>query len=256
MSTLHNYLRVEIVEPSRQTAGGLVLPDKAVAQPRWGKVLEVGPGVPDITGRPLPVPFQPGDLVYFFAYAPVECDLTDMEPGGGVSYFVSEGDVLLRIPAGTPIDQLDEQTILQHLQPAGNWCLIELIDPPERRSAGGIIIPDSARSKPVFARIIAPGEGLRTFGASLTSLVNRELLEFLKLRLPQDVHAIVDQFAQELEDRIPYVAPLSVSRGDIVILIPGRASELDLSDLGIHTTYHLIQEGDILKIYRRLSDDQ
>lgn len=248
MCTLHNYLRIEIIEPANLTAGGLALPDRAMSQPRWGRVLEVGPGAPDITGRLLPVPFQPGDLVYFFAHAPVECDLTDLDSEQGTSYFVSEGDVLLRLPPDAP---LDPETILQYLRPAGNWCLIELIDPPERRSSGGIILPDNAKRKPVFAKVIAPGEGLRTMAASLTSLLNRELLELLKSRLPAPCSSIVDDFRSELESRLPTVAPLSVQAGDIVILIPGRASELDLSDLGIHRKYHLIQEGDILKIYRR-----
>lgn len=248
MSTLHNYLRVELIEPTKRTAGGIELPDNAMERPRWGRVIEAGPGVPDITGRLLPVPFEPGDLVYFFAFAPVRCDLSGYEGEAGVTYFISEGDVLLRVPAGI---ELAPDTFLQHAQPAGNWCIIEMIDPPERRSAGGIIIPDTARERPQFARVVVPGMGLRTFGASLTSLVNRHYQQVLKSRLPAEVHPVLDGFFQELEQQLPYVAPLSVRRDDVVIIIQGRESKLDLSDIGIHKQYHLIQEGDILKIYRR-----
>jgi len=249
VTTLHNYLRVELVDPVKTTAGGIVLPDKAVDRPRWARVLEVGPGAPDVTGQRIPMDFQPDDLVFVLRHGPVKCEVD--EPIGdltsGTTYFISDADVLLRIPAGTPIEW---EAVLQHVQPLGYWCIIELFEQEERRSQGGIILAQTTKSPPTLARVIRAGTGLRTIASTLVTLLNHQFVEALKHRIPDAYHAALDETVQRFQQELnPKVPPL-VKDGDVVVIIPGRDVELDLSDIGIYQKYRLIQEGDILRIVR------
>ena len=45
------------------------------------------------------------------------------------------------------------------LQPLGDRVIIERIEEAEQKSAGGIIIPDTAKEKPQMGKVIAVGEG-------------------------------------------------------------------------------------------------
>jgi len=248
-TTLHNYLRVELVDPARVTAGGIVLPDKAMDRPRWARVLEVGPGAVDVTGQRIPLDFQVGDLVFMFRHAPVKCELDesigDMDAGN--TYFISEGDVLLRIPAGA---DLRPENVMEHLQPVGYWCIIELMEQEEKRTKGGIILAQTNKSQPTLAHVIRTGAGLRTIAASLVSLLDSLFLEALKQELPEEYHGAIDRVAGRFAGYLsPRVAP-TVRPGDTVVIIPGRDIELDLSDIGIYCKYRLIQEGDIVRIVR------
>jgi chaperonin GroES len=45
--------------------------------------------------------------------------------------------------------------------PLGDRVIIERIEEAEQKSAGGIIIPDTAKEKPQFGKVLAVGEGKR-----------------------------------------------------------------------------------------------
>jgi chaperonin GroES len=45
------------------------------------------------------------------------------------------------------------------LQPLGDRVIIERIEESEQKSAGGIIIPDTAKEKPQMGKVIAVGDG-------------------------------------------------------------------------------------------------
>lgn len=45
------------------------------------------------------------------------------------------------------------------LKPLGDRVIIERIEETEQKSAGGIIIPDTAREKPQMGKIVAVGDG-------------------------------------------------------------------------------------------------
>lgn len=44
------------------------------------------------------------------------------------------------------------------LKPLGNRVLLELVE-EETTTAGGIVLPESAKEKPQFAKVVAVGEG-------------------------------------------------------------------------------------------------
>ena len=59
------------------------------------------------------------------------------------------------------------------IRPLGDRVLIERIE-AEERSKGGIIIPDTAKEKPVEGKVIAVGEGRRTEDGKLIPMNVKE----------------------------------------------------------------------------------
>ena len=64
-----------VIEPHEQeeiTAGGIVLPETAKEKPQKGKVLSVGPGERDDSGKYIPMDVKDGDMVLFAKYSGTE----------------------------------------------------------------------------------------------------------------------------------------------------------------------------------------
>jgi co-chaperonin GroES (HSP10) len=61
---LYDYCLAEVIKAS-ETLGGIALPDGVLPDdcPRV-RIVKVGPGIPDQHGNLIPVPLEPGDLVY------------------------------------------------------------------------------------------------------------------------------------------------------------------------------------------------
>ena len=55
------------------------------------------------------------------------------------------------------------------LKPLGDKIVVERLD-AETRTAGGIVLPDSAKEKPQRAKVVAVGEGGRTKDGKLVKL--------------------------------------------------------------------------------------
>jgi chaperonin GroES len=67
-----------VVEPLEQedvTASGIVLPETAKEKPQRGKVLSVGPGDRDDSGKRIQMDVSAGDTVLFAKYAGTEIKL-------------------------------------------------------------------------------------------------------------------------------------------------------------------------------------
>ena len=47
------------------------------------------------------------------------------------------------------------------IKPLHDRVLIERLEPSEQKSSGGIIIPDTAREKPIEGKVVAVGDGGR-----------------------------------------------------------------------------------------------
>ena len=64
-----------VVQPhdaEEMTAGGIVLPDAAKEKPQRGKVVAVGPGRVDDSGKRIPLDVAEGDVVIFSKYGGTE----------------------------------------------------------------------------------------------------------------------------------------------------------------------------------------
>ena len=75
---------------AQKTKGGILLPEAAQEKPRFGDVIDVGPGEVDSKGKLIPLTVKVGDKVIFSSYGGV-----DYNPEEGNEYLIlSEDDVL------------------------------------------------------------------------------------------------------------------------------------------------------------------
>lgn len=69
---LYDRLVVEVSEPEQKTAGGIIIPDTAKEKPMQGKVIAVGKGIRDESGKLVPLEVKENDLVVFGKWAGTE----------------------------------------------------------------------------------------------------------------------------------------------------------------------------------------
>ena len=75
---------------AQKTKGGIFLPEAAQEKPKFGDVVEVGPGEVDSKGKLIALSVKVGDKVLFSSYAGV-----DYNPEEGSEFLIlSEDDVL------------------------------------------------------------------------------------------------------------------------------------------------------------------
>jgi chaperonin GroES len=69
---LEDRVLVQPLEAEQTTASGIVIPDTAKEKPQEGKVIAVGPGRVDDSGKRIPVDVKEGDVVIFSKYGGTE----------------------------------------------------------------------------------------------------------------------------------------------------------------------------------------
>ena len=69
---LEDRVLVQPLEAEQTTASGLVIPDTAKEKPQEGKVVAVGPGRVDDSGKRVPVDVAEGDVVIYSKYGGTE----------------------------------------------------------------------------------------------------------------------------------------------------------------------------------------
>ena len=72
LKPLEDRIVVQPLEAEQVTASGLVIPDTAKEKPQDGKVLAVGPGRFDESGKRIPVDVQVDDVVLYSKYGGTE----------------------------------------------------------------------------------------------------------------------------------------------------------------------------------------
>jgi len=80
---------IKRVSAEDTTAGGIVLPDSAKEQPKEGRVVSLGTGIPLPNGEVMPFRVKEGDRVLFSSYAG-----TDVEIDGEELLIMTEADIL------------------------------------------------------------------------------------------------------------------------------------------------------------------
>ena len=68
---------VEPVEETVEQKGGIYLPDTAREKPLKAKVISVGPGRHDDSGKPIPMEVKPGEFVLTSKYGGTEIKIDD-----------------------------------------------------------------------------------------------------------------------------------------------------------------------------------
>jgi len=72
---LHDRVVVERLEAEEKTASGIIIPDSAQEKPMQGKIVAVGSGARDETGKIQPLDVKEGDVVLFGKWSGTEVKL-------------------------------------------------------------------------------------------------------------------------------------------------------------------------------------
>ncbi len=86
-----------LIEPEKEkekTEGGILLPDSAEkGRPEKGKVIAVGPGKVNSSGKVVPLEVKKGDTVLFTKYGPTEIKTVDDKK----EYLIAKQDDILAV---------------------------------------------------------------------------------------------------------------------------------------------------------------
>jgi chaperonin GroES len=77
------------IDAEEKTAGGIIIPDTAKEKPQEGRIVAVGPGGRDQTGKLIPIDVKVGDRVLFGKWSGTEVRID------GVEYLImKESDIM------------------------------------------------------------------------------------------------------------------------------------------------------------------
>jgi chaperonin GroES len=76
---LQDRILVKRVEEEEKTKGGIIIPDTAKEKPAEGKVMEVGKGKLDESGKRIPPEVKKGDRILFGKYSGTEVKIEGKE---------------------------------------------------------------------------------------------------------------------------------------------------------------------------------
>jgi chaperonin GroES len=82
---------VKRTEEEQQTRGGIIVPDTAKEKPIQGKIVAVGPGRMNETGKRVPLEVKKGDKVLFGKYSGTEVTI------GAEEYVIMREDDILAV---------------------------------------------------------------------------------------------------------------------------------------------------------------
>ncbi|OGP58802.1 MAG: co-chaperone GroES [Deltaproteobacteria bacterium RBG_13_49_15] len=86
---LNDRVLVLRVEEEQKTAGGIIIPDTAKEKPQEGKVVAVGPGKLDDSGKRVQLDVKVGNRILFSKYAGADIKIDGVE-----HIFMKEDDIL------------------------------------------------------------------------------------------------------------------------------------------------------------------
>jgi chaperonin GroES len=86
---LHDRVLIERVEAESKTAGGIIIPDNAKEKPAEGKVVAVGEGLRDDSGKRVALDVKKGDRVLFAKWGG-----TEVKVEGKELIIMKESDIL------------------------------------------------------------------------------------------------------------------------------------------------------------------
>ena len=76
---LHDRIIVSRIEEGEQKIGGIIIPDSAKEKPQQGKVIAIGPGGRDESGKLIPIDVRVGDRILFGKWSGTEVKLDGEE---------------------------------------------------------------------------------------------------------------------------------------------------------------------------------
>lgn len=76
---LHDRVLLERMEEDAKSAGGIIIPDTAKEKPMKGKIVAVGSGLRDESGKLIPLDVKEGDVVLFSKWSGTEVNMNGKE---------------------------------------------------------------------------------------------------------------------------------------------------------------------------------
>ena len=76
---LHDRVVVERLDSDEKTTGGIIIPDSAQEKPMQGKILAVGSGARDDSGKVQPLDVKEGDTILFGKWSGTEVKIDGKE---------------------------------------------------------------------------------------------------------------------------------------------------------------------------------
>ena len=76
---LHDRVVIERIDAEAKSAGGIIIPDTAKEKPQQGKVIAVGPGGRDESGKLIPIDVKVGDRILFGKWSGTEVKIDGIE---------------------------------------------------------------------------------------------------------------------------------------------------------------------------------
>jgi chaperonin GroES len=76
---LHDRVVVKRIDADQKTKGGIIIPDTAQEKPQEGKVVAVGPGGRDESGKLIPIDVKAGDRILFGKWSGTEIKIDGEE---------------------------------------------------------------------------------------------------------------------------------------------------------------------------------
>jgi chaperonin GroES len=76
---LHDRVIIRRIEGDEKTKGGIIIPDTVKEKPQEGKVIAVGPGARDESGKLVPLELKAGDRVLFGKWSGTEVKIDGEE---------------------------------------------------------------------------------------------------------------------------------------------------------------------------------
>ena len=86
---LHDRVVVERLDSDEKTAGGIIIPDSAQEKPMQGKILAIGSGARDDSGKVQPLDVKEGDTILFGKWSG-----TEVTVDGEELLIMKESDIL------------------------------------------------------------------------------------------------------------------------------------------------------------------
>ena len=92
---LHDRIIVQRLDEGEQKIGGIIIPDSAKEKPQQGKVVAVGPGGRDESGKLIPIDVKVGDRVLFGTWSGTEVKID------GVEFLIMKESDIMGVLIGT-----------------------------------------------------------------------------------------------------------------------------------------------------------
>lgn len=146
IEAINNYCTLEMIKPTEVKRGLITLPGISNKTPRWGRVLSVGAGLPDLGGIIQKPDVEVGQLVYVMAHGQQEIHYNALGEDGNLRV-ASALDILVIMK--------DDETL--QIQPLGSYIEIEKLDIAESQT--GLVLPDNKRFPPNIGRVKSVGLG-------------------------------------------------------------------------------------------------